>query len=185
MNIQNREIPLSLNENEEVFYIAEKNKSAYIGTIISIAMIGLIFGTSATLMLVQSDSNLFFIILQYFLAICIILGIFGLKNYYYLGNVILTNQRIIVITPKSQIRIPFEKISFVNPRSGMYANILRVNLKSGNIISLFFINGDTFKNKLIEVYPQYKDPDMTGTKISMYFILILLIVAFFLMIKTH
>lgn len=185
MNIKNLELSLNLNENEEVFYVAEKSKSAYIVAMISMPLIALIFGSSATLMLVQSDSNLIWILLQYFLAVCFILGIFNLKNYYYLGNVILTNQRILVITPKSQVVIPFEKISYVNPKSGYYSNILRINLKSGNLISLLFIKGDIFKNKFMEVYPQYKDPDMTGTKISMYFILILLLVAFFLMIKNH
>lgn len=185
MDIKNREISLSLNENEEVFYVAEKNKSSYIFNTIGIIIMGLNVGIGSIFALVYFHFNPLYLLLLSLIFIYCFYIIFDFTRNYFFRDVILTNQRIIFLTPKTQTSTTFEQIFYAKVIKGNICNILKVKLKSGEKYSLSFIKGDIFKDKLIRVYRQYQDPEMSNSEKVLIAIAVIIAIAVFIFIKTH
>lgn len=157
MKIKNKNLFLNLNENEEILYIAERNKGEFIYlTLLSILPIFLLF--ICVIIFIIAKVYSFYSLFGTLLFMFMIYTTFTQIRDYFFTEIILTNKRLII----SQ----FNKLSFVDyneidsiislmNRARIYPMLLRLKSKKKYVI--FFVNIQKLKDKLIEICPSYDE----------------------------
>jgi len=196
MEIKNKNILLNLHEGEEIVYVAKKDVAVfYIFFTIIIFICGyLTFLLTWFFPMISNYHEIKFIIL----GIILVIFLFGCIIYkyvldYFFTDVVLTNQRLILLINKRTISIKYEDINHISnclfrgPEGIRIVSEIKLTSflnplfnNSNKHYTVHFINYESIKNKLDEISSNKTDVIYKMTlkeTLIMVFFLILLVIA--------
>lgn len=163
MEIKNKNIFLNLNEGEEIFYIAEKagKFEFYFFTLPSIFFIIFLFAFISLFIFLTLykpyNENYFCILFFTVLLIFFILTSYKETVDYFFTDVILTNQRLLILKQGKVTPIEHNQIKYIHSGSGRGPSSTIINLRSKKFHLIYFLKCFKLRDKLKEIYSEYDD----------------------------
>jgi len=160
MEIKNKNIFLNLNGDEEVLYVAEQNKWEFYLWGLPLFIIVLPLLSFFVIMSVISGFQLVSIwweIFGTFLLLFILYTAYTNIRDCFFTDIILTNQRLLIIRFNKLISIDYSQIKYISGNSLRGPSITRISLQSKKFYLISFVDPYKFKKKLKEIYSGYND----------------------------